>query len=415
MNGWGFRGALLALALAALPACGGGGGGSGGGGSAVADGSEAIYEETLLATYELSMAAADWDAIVAAPGDDTWRRATLAWQGEIVTDVAVRPSGNTTRVPGNPKPSIRLKFDEFVFDRKWRGVKQINLDSNLREKTFMHDRLAYGVYRDFGVVAPRCTHGRLVVNGDYKGVYNVEEPIRKQMFKNRWGENDGNQYEPDRIDPYAWRGTDPASYVPAPFLPETNETGGDYTDVVTLCDILNNVPADRRGAELDARIFNVEDLLNYLAVCNAVGDFDCLNGFWGPRNYDLYHRLGTGKFELIPWDPEMAFGGIWGTWLLGQGFPTVDLWVRFDQVPLISWIRNDPAASAAYKAKLRQVIDGPFATINARIDFIYAQIKDAVYADPHKGVTNADFDAAPQNIKNWIAARITSLQSQLAN
>lgn len=393
--------------------CGGGGGSSDPAGPGLIDGSEAIYDENLLATYEITMATADWDAIVATPADDTWRPATLVWQGETVTDVAVRPSGNTTRIPGNPKPSIRLKFDEYIFDRKWRGVKQINLDSMVREKTFLKDRLGYWVHREFGVPAPRCTNGKIVVNGVTKGVYNVEEPVRKQMLKNRWNENDGNLYEPDRVDPYLWRGTDPISYVPLPFDAETNGTGGTYTDVVMLCDVLNNTPAAGRMAELDARILNVDGLLNYMAADNAIADYDSVNGFFGARNYFIYNRLATGKFEIIPWDPEMSFGGIGGLlWFLG--LPTESIWIRFEQTQLTSWIPNDPVARPAYKLKLQQVIDGPLARSSARIDFIHAQIKDAVYADPHKPMTNAEFDAAPQQIKDWIAARIASLQTQIA-
>jgi spore coat protein CotH len=400
------------LAIATIY-CSCGGGGSAPTGTGTIDGSEAIYDENLLATFEITMAPADWDAIVATPALDVFYPATLVWQGETVTDVGVRPSGNTTRIPGNPKPSIRLKFDEYIADRKWRGVKQINLDSMPREKTFLHDRVGYWLYREFGVVAPRCTNGKVVVNGVYKGVYNVEEPVRKQMLKNRWSENDGNLYEPDRVDPYLWRGTDPASYVPLPFAPETNETGGTYTDVVTLCDILNNTPAASRLAELDARILNVDGLLNYMAVDNILADYDSVNGFFGARNYFIYNRLATGKFEIIPWDPEMAFGGIGGLlWFLG--LPTESIWIRFSNTPLTSWIPDDPAARAAYKLKLQQVIDGPLSRSGERIDFIYAQIKDAVYADPHKPMTNAEFDAAPQAVKAWIAARISSVQTQAA-
>ena len=404
----------LLLVLATIYcSCGGGGGSSAPIGPGIIDGSEAIYDENLLATFEITMAQADWDAIVATPADDTWRPATLVWQGETVSSVAVRPSGNTTRIPGNPKPSIRLKFDEYVFDRKWRGVKQSNLDSMVREKTFLKDRLGYWVYREFGVPAPRCTNGVVVVNGVTKGVYNVEEPVRKQMLKNRWGENDGNLYEPDRVDPYLWRGTDPALYVPIPFEAETNETGGTYTDVVTLCDILNNTPAAGRMAELDARILNVEGLLNYMAVDNAIADYDSVNGFFGARNYFIYGRLATGKFEIIPWDPEMAFGGIGGL-LSFLGQPAESIWIRFGQTPLTAWIQNDPVARPAYKLKLQQVIDGVLSRSSERIDFIHAQIKAAAHADPHKPMTNAEFDAAPQLIKNWISARIASLQTQIA-
>ena len=42
-----------------------------------------------------------------------WRHATLTYDGVVVEDVGVRPAGESSRVPGNVKMSMRIRFDAF--------------------------------------------------------------------------------------------------------------------------------------------------------------------------------------------------------------------------------------------------------------------------------------------------------------
>lgn len=403
--------------------------------AAAQDPSAPVFDEDTLATFQLSIGAADWSAIVNDPygQGDLWKSCTMTWQSEApLGGVAVKAAGKS-RYPGYGKPAIRLKFDEFVANRRWRDLDTVKLESMKREWSFQRDRLAYWTWRAMGAPAPRASHARLYVNGVFKGVYMVEEDVKKAFVRHRWSLStaSGNLYEVDlydlngtyrgsNFDHYLWRGSTPATYVPSIFKPVTNETGGNYADVVTLLNILNNVaPSDRRAQLLG--VVNWDAFLRYLAVVSATSNYDAMTS-WGntPNNHFWYHREDTNRLEVIAWDPDPAFGNAFfvGTpmradYRINNSIWTNSDWNHMPSTRATSWIQNDAVARGEYLAKIQQVVDGPFATIPARIDFIYNQIKGAVYADPFKPMTNAEFDSFPGILKNWVAARKTSLRSQL--
>jgi spore coat protein CotH len=402
-------GAVLMLALLA-PACGGGGGGGSSESSKAA--SNAVFDDATFATYTLTISDLDWTYI--QNGDkDTWRTADLTWQGETVTKVAVRAANSPPAATF--KPSIRFKFDEFVPDRKWRSLNHLNLDSMVDDKTFLRERIGLWTHRMTGVPAPRSVHARLVVNGNSLGVYEVREEVRKAFAEYHWGNNDGNLYEIQKnetvvgFDSYAWRGSDPATYVPSIWEPKTNETGGVYGDVVALLDVFNNAPAASRRAQLDTLI-DLSDFLAYLAVSTAIADPDGLTGEKGPNNHYWYHREDNNTMEIVAWDPDKSLG-----------YPQLDgvfnanfgLWTRFSQSAATSWIQAEATASTTYQNKVRKVFDEAFSVIGIQIDYVYNQIKDAVYLDPYKPMTDAEFDQAPAKLKQWIDNRRAYLDTVL--
>ncbi|MBI5511073.1 MAG: CotH kinase family protein [Deltaproteobacteria bacterium] len=398
-----------------------------------ADPSDAIYSDETVARFDLTIAAADWDEIVNDPAGegDTWQRATMTWTNGVETDVVdgvgVKRSGRGTQALVTPKPAIRISFNEFEYDaakRKWRGVNRVKLDSMIgnTDHTMMRDRIAYRIFREFGAAAPRATHGRLYVNGVYKGLYTVEEPVRKPFVAYRWGEDRGNLYDRVFWKPYVWLGADPAAYVPSRFAAETNYPGGDYSDLVELIDSLNNVPADQIRARLEARV-NMDSFYYHVAAMIAVGDGDGL-AHWSAvgcsNNHWWYHRQQTDRFEIIKWDP----GASLGLYDVADGFALGEspLFNQFQAPPITKWILNDAVAQATIKTRIGQILNGPFARAPGWIDAIYAQIRDAAYADPNKGViagadadgfSNADFDAATATLKDWFTRRAAFLRTQI--
>ena len=130
--------------------------------AATQDPSDAIYDETQIRTFRLTMPAADWNAIVNADGE-TWRRAEFQWENETVTGVGVKASGHGT-LTTRQKQSIRISFNEFEFDaqkRRWRGINRIKLDSmegNV-DHSMSRDRVAFGIMRAAGNAAPRSMAG----------------------------------------------------------------------------------------------------------------------------------------------------------------------------------------------------------------------------------------------------------------
>jgi hypothetical protein len=391
--------------------------------SAAQDPSDAIYDQSQVATFGLTMDRASWDAICydGAGAGDQWHRAEMTWQSDTVPGVGVKRSGMGTRADRTPKPAIRISFNEFEYSnpagpgtpgRKWRGVNRIKLDNGEAgdDRAMMRDRVAYGLFRGIGAPAPRTCHARLYVNGSYIGLFTVEEPVRKDFLRYHRGEDSGNLYNVYQWV-YGWNGTDPASYVPDPWVAETNYPGGDYTDVVRFCDVINNASLDQVRARL-ANVIDVDGFLRHLAVEKVIVDHDGvvrLSG--GTNNHFWYHRAATDRLEIIKWDPGAS------QWL---GDETVAIDHNFDSMPHSRWIRNDAAAWDAYKTWIRRTLDGPAAGIQARIDSIYDQIKSHAYEDTLKGIsatwhpngfTNAEFDQGVVDLKEFYTRRIAYLRS----
>jgi hypothetical protein len=61
-------------------------------------------------------------------------------------------------VPGNPKPSLHLSFEEFVPSRHFHHLPSLKLNSHIDDPALMRERLTYGLARAFGIVAPREVH-----------------------------------------------------------------------------------------------------------------------------------------------------------------------------------------------------------------------------------------------------------------
>jgi spore coat protein H len=403
---------LLGLGLAA--GCGSGDEGASSTASRVpspeADPSAAVFDEDRFATFELQMAPADWQDIVDRPHLEAWRRADLVWEGEAVPGVGVRASGVTTRVPGDPKPSLRIDFNVFQPGRSWRSLGHLRLDAFFRDESFLRDRLAYWTYRRIGVPASRFAHARLLVNGALKGVYGVEEVLKKAFVRRHWGSDAGNLYEVLHVqssapDPYRWVDGDVASYVPFPFEPEYDDDA-DHSDVVRLIGTLNTGPVAGRRAALDAGAMDVPAFLSYLAVLQALADYDGITASWGSNNHSWFRPAGSARMVILPWDPEFSLG------LAGMS-SSRSLWAGMDRTAAASWIPQDPEAVALFKERVRAVVDGPLSELPARVDVAHAQIRDAVRADPYKHKSTAAFDASPEALKAWILQRIAYLRTQL--
>jgi spore coat protein CotH len=337
------------------------------------------FDDNTVATYEFTIAPSDWDAMVANPDDNTWRRATLVWQGETYSDVAVHPSGQNSRVPGNPKPSLHLSFEEFVPSRHFHHLPSLKLDCQIDDPAMMRERLTYGVHRAFGLAAPREVHARVVVNGVYKGLYAAEERITKSFVKGRFGPDVNQLYKFTGIDDDVhWHGSDPALYVPLRYEPHVDSLPSDAAGLRDLINALNNLPYDSAAA-----VFDVDTFVKEIAIEVITGETDGYLGggdandptTWS-NNFYLYKVPATGRYTLLGWDRNEDY------WRMPETSPITD---TFDKRILTRRLISErPENLAKLKAALQALLDGPHGTalMQARVDFVTAQIRDLAAQEP---------------------------------
>lgn len=293
---------LKPLLLIPLAACGSDE--EGRAGISVADSSGGPFDPNTVSTVELVLDPADWDALVADPRADATRRAALRWEGQTWPDVGVQPSGQNSRLPGNPKPSLVLNFEEFIPGRRFHGLPSLKLNWLLDDPAMMRQGLVFGLHRARGLPAPREGYARLFVNGAYKGLYGVTERINREFVRARFGPGVHQLYKKTATgEDFVWHGPDPSLYVPRMFEPAIDTLPPGAEDVRDLFDALHH-----KSYEELARIFDVEAFLEFIAIevltCEDDGyrsGPDALGNLWS-SNFYLYKSPWNGRFRLIPWD-----------------------------------------------------------------------------------------------------------------
>ena len=187
-------------------------------------------------------------------------------------------------------------------------------------------------------------------------------------------------------------GVQPRDFVEQMSL-KTNENKPDHSALLRFLDILNNEPDATFQKEIE-KVLDVDQVLRFLAVSTAVVHLDNYTGQFG-HNYYLYEC--DGKFTIIPWDLNMAFG-TFNSGIDRQGIinffidePTAG---PVAERPLVSRLLSVPSYLETYHGYLSELINGPFSydTMEARIDELARMIRPYVEDDTMKFFTMRDFE-----------------------
>ena len=230
---------------------------------------------------------------------------------QTLKNIGVRYKGNGTYFDGSAqgKVSLKLDFAEYVKGQRLGTLKKLNLHSNITDASWMNEVLAFRLYRDAGVPAPRTSYARvhITVHGHqdhaYAGLFSmVENP--DEVFVAARGLPAGAIFKPVATNLFADLGSDWKRYNQT-YDPKTTLTPAQQQRVIDFARLVSK----GTDAELAARIADFLDLeatARYLAVTVFLSDMD---GLLGPgQNYYLYLDPRTQKFSFIAWDQDHSFG-----------------------------------------------------------------------------------------------------------
>ena len=410
----------LAIALALVGGAGACGGGGGGGGTSPIGGAGAggggnlsqrpaaavpLYDEGRVHELALTMSADDWQSIIGDSRGDEWRHASVTYDGVVVDDVGVRPAGESSRFAGNQKMSIRIKFDAFDGNGKFGGYGDVNVKGEYDDGSMMRERLAFFVFGTF-MPAPKAAHATLTVNGDARGLFTLREDWDETSISEHFSQPVGPLY---RIrgpafpaDPYAYVSDDPTSYVPLPWERHIKMTAAGDEVVPALLKALPDY------SKLE-QFVDVDNLLAYLVAAEIVMTTDGLIGSTGASDHYQYYDPKSGKFFVLPWDPDNTFGS-------QDEMANKSIYSKLGRNSLTIVVRDRPDLTDAYIKKLTDgLVALPLEMVQAKADAIYAQIKDAAHADTIKAVSNDSFDWGLTDIKGFATSRYADLHMQLGN
>jgi hypothetical protein len=140
---------------------------------------------------------------------------------------------------------------------------------------------------------------------------------------------------------------------------------------------------------------NYEEVMRWLAVMRIAGNWDSY-GYSRGKNMYAYKPDNAG-WELIGWDIDFVLGS-------GSDGPETGLFGGQD--PVLNNFRNHPPVLRAYWCALQEAVSGPM--VATRL----AQILDAKF---NALSTEGAGPGSPQFIKDYVAARKTYIEGQLAS
>jgi spore coat protein CotH len=264
--------------------------------------SDELFDPARLPRFDLEVspaAIAEIDAAERAGDTKHYVRARFRYGAEALPDVGLRIKGETTRTAFHEKPALKIKFDEFVPGRSFRGLRRLTLNNLLEDPSGIAERLAYHFFRLAGLPAPRANNALLYVNGAFYGVYVNVESVDKPLLRRWFASDAGNLYEEGGEDFLAGREES--------FELQTNEMADDRSDLRALTAALATARDETLLADL-APVLDTEHFLHFTAAEGIVNQWD-MYGYtrFYPNNFHLYHEPTSGKFVFLPWGMDMAW------------------------------------------------------------------------------------------------------------
>ncbi len=380
-----------------------GGTGSDGGMVTIQPGCPDLFADGPPQTFSIDISDSEWQAMdaefhnVAAleTGQDftVYHPIVMHYGDETVTDAAIKLHGQsswllTVMFDANPKMQFDISFNQYNQSGKFHGVSKLIFDMPREDLTYMHDRLAHHWMRNVGIMAGCTTNVRLNINGNYYGLYVLEENVNGKLVE---------EFFPNNPDGDLWKGAE---------IPETNQSAPNW-DRLTAFKQAKDLPSI-------SQIVDIQNSLTSWAAEALLYDGD---GYYGGfHNFFIYDQ-GTAGFLFLPQDTDSTFDWLVQFDLVGSTDHPVYWWYKRAQpapTPGDKWL--PVLGDAGWRVKYADAIEGLLAKWDVQqlqgwVDAWWSQIQSSALSDPHQWTTPAIINASPGIAKQEIAARAAYLQT----
>jgi hypothetical protein len=256
--------------------------------------------------------------------------------------------------------------------------------------------------------APKANYVRLVINGENWGIYPNVEQINKTFLKEWFKTEEGVRWKvpgsPRGRGGLEFWGDDPTQYKSTYEIKGKDDPKA-WAALIRLAKVLNTTPADKLESELSG-LLDIDGTLRFLAIDNTLVNND---GYWvRASDYAIFLDPG-GKFHILIYDVNEAFGGVGGGFPMdaGPAGPDPLSGLNDSTKPLRSKLLAVPALRAKYLAYTRQIAEKwldwkSLEPITARYR---ALISGEVKADNHKIYSFNEFEQGPRELKALVDLR----------
>jgi spore coat protein CotH len=289
---------------------------------------------------------------------------------------------------------VKINWDDSKTE--FFGQRKLQFNSQNRDPSMMHERLGYWLFGEMGIAAPRSTHARVNLNGEYLGIFALTELVDGRFTRANFDEGKGNLYK--GIWPF-WSDFNVSPEAELLAGLRTNEDDNPSVEIITTFaqELAAASPADRPAVL--GRWADVEALMTYSVVDRAIRHDDgpmhwyCNEQGCGNQNFYWYESPDARTVHLIPWDLDGAFRNLTDqsdyTYIADAWGDITNDCQTFTDGPLERLQRSaacDPLIGTLVTfeddyARIReQFLTGPFAQerVEAKLAEWTSQIEDAV-------------------------------------
>ena len=360
-----------------------------------------LFDPAHLVEVQIELPEADWDALrsqtraIADSLGKTPSKSPFRYYNGNVTIDSVRIENVGIRKKGfigsldNTRPSLKVKFDEFVEQSPAAGFDRLTLNNNKQDKSQLSQYLSYKMFDQAGVPGSRCNFAKVTVNGTPLGIYSNVESIKRPFLQREFGDGSGYLYEGTVADLFLdWL---------QKYELKTTETKLD--------------PLKRVAAVLEKEELDLEALGEHLDVDAFLGFWatESLIGFWdgytnNQNNYFIYRLPANGKLYFIPWGTDSSFTAT---------MPLPPYIIKRKSVHSQSLLANRlyqlPAVQKKYRTTLEALLERVWNEdeLLADVDRVEALVKD------HLHEKQKDFFKAVKKVRSFIKSRRRVLKREL--
>jgi spore coat protein H len=251
--------------------------------------SDAFFSDPAVRVFDLQISEAALSQLQQSPR--TYVTAELKEGETLLRNVAVRLKGVSSFRSILQKASFAIKFDEFVENQTYRGLKKLMFNNSVQDRTYVSELLATELFREAGLPAARVTHARMRLNGRDLGLYVVVEAMNKDFLKRHFGSAKGNLYEAFLQDVDGR-------------LEQDNGEDESRADIQALCAACAIEDPAARWQRLN-EVLDVKSFVEFIAMEMLTTHWDGYAVHF--NNYRLYNDPNSGRMVFIPHGLDSLF------------------------------------------------------------------------------------------------------------
>ena len=267
--------------------------------SATTDPSDALFQRQRILDFHITLPQASYDSLDDNPR--VWVPGSLAFAGAYFADVEVRLKGRAgSRRDLDEKCAVKVDLNDLVPGQGIRGINKLTFNNMVQDPSYVHEFLAYTIYRAAGLPAPRIGWSRLYINDEYFGLYLLIESVDDKMLERWYTDASGHLFE-------GAYGTDFEVAEVWDFEYDQGPDPDDRSDLLEAAYILEREPTNAAIQDL-RNVIDLDQFIMNMAIESLILHWD---GYTTSNNYRVYHDPVTDLFQIIPWGTDQTFDDYW--------------------------------------------------------------------------------------------------------